>query len=108
MNGVETAYLYPILLSLLYPLLKIFYYKKVKERSFSLVYSLAIFLPIYVDLALRILERIDITILLVASIAINYILLKTSSISFSKPLNIRDLTPLLSVAGIYIVRNLLG
>jgi len=39
--------IYPIILSILYPLIKTFYGGKVHEKPFSIVYSLIIFLPLY-------------------------------------------------------------
>jgi hypothetical protein len=46
--------IYPITLSILSPLIKSYYGGKVHDKPFSIVYSLAIFLPLYTYLVKRI------------------------------------------------------
>ncbi|MEZ0290577.1 MAG: hypothetical protein ABWJ42_05755 [Sulfolobales archaeon] len=96
---------YSISLSILYPALKLMYRQKVREKIFSTLYSLAIFIPIYVSfLHISAVEFIIKLFSVLVIAPINYLLVKVDIINFNRPIGSRDLILPLAVVVIIIVR----
>ena len=92
-------------IAILYPAVKRFYASKVNSRAFAIVYSLIIYLPIYVFIAKK--YSSDLLISLVALFIVlltHYVSLARSFIDFSgKKISERDLVFSISVVAIILL-----
>jgi len=79
----EITLIYPVILSLSYPLIKKIYGGKVNEKALNITYSLAIYLPIYLYIAVYLKENLIKIFMIVTSLSTNFICLRNYYINFS-------------------------